>query len=181
MASQEPGGGRSTVVTETKTRKLVTTSVPSPVGPLVLAGDGHALSMLAFDDGRPLNGLAGARRDDDAFPEARGQLAAYFAGELRDFSLDLAPRGTGWQLRVWEALRTIPYGATRSYGEIAAQVGAAHAPRAVGTANGSNPIAIVVPCHRVIGADGSLTGYGGGLERKRTLLALEAGVQTLAV
>jgi len=98
---------------------------------------------------------------------------AYFAGELVDFDVELDLRGTEFQQRVWEALLTIPYGETRSYGEIAEQIGAPGAARAVGLANGHNPVAIIVPCHRVIGANGSLTGYGGGLDRKQTLLELE--------
>ena len=108
-----------------------------------------------------------------AFGDAVDQLNAYFAGELTDFELELDLQGTEFQRRVWQALLTIPFGETRSYGEIAEQIGAPGAARAVGLANGHNPIAIIVPCHRVIGASGSLTGYGGGLDRKRSLLALE--------
>jgi methylated-DNA-[protein]-cysteine S-methyltransferase len=104
----------------------------------------------------------------------RAQLAEYFAGRRRDFDLPLAPAGTPFQQRVWQALRAIPYGRTESYGALAARLGQPGAGRAVGLANGQNPIAIVIPCHRVIGAGGALTGYGGGLERKRWLLALEA-------
>ena len=111
--------------------------------------------------------------DDTAFPEAVDQLESYFAGELFDFDLDLDLVGTKFQRSVWAALLTIPYGETRSYREIAVQIGAPGASRAVGLANGHNPIGIIVPCHRVIGANGSLTGYGGGLDRKRALLALE--------
>jgi methylated-DNA-[protein]-cysteine S-methyltransferase len=116
---------------------------------------------------------AGWSLDQGAFSTAVEQLGAYFAGELVDFDMELDLRGTEFQRRVWQALLTIPYGETRSYGEIAEQIGAPGAARAVGLANGHNPIAIVVPCHRVIGASGSLTGYGGGLDRKRTLLELE--------
>jgi methylated-DNA-[protein]-cysteine S-methyltransferase len=163
----------------TATTTRVTTTVDSPVGPLTLVGDGSALSALWFE-GRRAPGAAGARRDDGAFGAAREQLDAYFAGGLREFELDLAPEGTDWQLRVWDALREIPYGETRSYGEIAAQVCTPAASRAVGMANGRNPISIVVPCHRVIGANGKLTGYGGGLDRKQALLALEAGILPLA-
>jgi methylated-DNA-[protein]-cysteine S-methyltransferase len=111
--------------------------------------------------------------DPGAFNDAVDQLGAYFAGELTDFDIELDLRGTEFQQRVWRVLLTIPYGDTRSYGEIAEQIGAPGAARAVGLANGHNPIAIVVPCHRVIGARGSLTGYGGGLDRKRSLLELE--------
>src|SRR5215207_3742601 len=114
------------------------------------------------------------RRDPTSFRDAEEQLGAYFAGELTDFDLPLAPSGSAFQLRVWAALTQIPYGETRSYGEIASTVGRPDAFRAVGATNGRNPIAVVVPCHRVIGSDGSLIGYGGGLDRKRILLELEA-------
>ena len=147
-------------------------TVDSPIGPLLLSGDGHALSGLLMD-ARPAPGW---RREPTAFAEARDQLEAYFAAELREFDLPLAPHGTPFQLEVWHALTEIPYGQTASYAELAARVGRPGAFRAVGAANGRNPIAVIVPCHRVIGADGTLTGYGGGLERKRTLLELEAGI-----
>jgi methylated-DNA-[protein]-cysteine S-methyltransferase len=111
--------------------------------------------------------------DAQAFPDAVDQLQAYFAGQRTAFDLQLELRGSEFQRRVWDALLTIPYGETRSYGEIAEQIGAAGAARAVGLANGRNPIAIIVPCHRVIGTGGGLTGYGGGLDRKRALLELE--------
>ena len=116
---------------------------------------------------------------DEPFGDALVQLGEYFAGGRTHFDLPLAPSGSPFQLRVWNALREIPYGQTASYGEIARKVGVPSAPRAVGAANGLNPIGIIVPCHRVIGSDGSLTGYGGGLERKRLLLDLEAGVLPL--
>ena len=152
------------------------TRIDSPIGPLTLTGDGETLTSLHMELHRGRPGPAPvARRDDGAFRDAREQLDAYFAGELRQFDVPLAPIGSPWQMRVWDALREIPYGETVSYGEIAHRVGAPHAPRAVGTANGSNPIAIIVPCHRVIGANGKLTGYGGGLDRKRFLLGLERG------
>ena len=115
----------------------------------------------------------GWERDDEAFPDAVEQLAAYFAGDRTEFDLELDLVGTQFQRRVWAALLTIPYGETRSYGEIARQIGSPGAFRAVGLANGHNPIGIIVPCHRVIGANGSLTGYGGGLDRKRALLEME--------
>ncbi len=147
------------------------THISSPVGDLLAVSDGSALTQLEFDakhqrqvSGRPAPG---------EFAALRAQLAAYFAGELRGFELPLAPRGAEFEQRVWRVLLTIPYGTTRSYGAIARQLNAPNAARAVGTANGRNPIAIVIPCHRVIGADGSLTGYGGGLARKRLLLELE--------
>lgn len=107
--------------------------------------------------------------------QAKAQLDAYFAGTLREFDLPLAPVGTEFERTVWEALRTIPYGETRSYGQIAAQIGSPNAARAVGRANGRNPISIIVPCHRVIGASGTLTGYAGGLPMKEKLLTLERG------
>lgn len=153
------------------------TTLPSPVGELLLTGDGTTLSGLYLPSpGGSPPAVAGLLRDDGAFRTAAAQLEAYFAGELTDFDLPLAPRGTPFQLRVWQALRDIPYGRTQSYGQLAARVGNPKASRAVGLANGRNPISIVVPCHRVIGAGGELTGYGGGLERKRQLLALEARV-----
>ena len=118
---------------------------------------------------------AGAFPVDGSLDEAAGQLGEYFAGERRTFDLPLAPEGTDFQRRVWAQLRAIPYGSTSTYGEVARAIGATNGFRAVGLANGRNPIAIIVPCHRVIGADGSLTGYAGGMERKRFLLDLEAG------
>lgn len=118
--------------------------------------------------------LADIAAEPSAFRDVADQLAAYFAGELTEFDLALDPSGTPFQLTVWAALRTIPYGQTRSYADIARQIGSPTASRAVGLANGRNPISIIVPCHRVIGANGSLTGYGGGIERKRALLDLES-------
>jgi methylated-DNA-[protein]-cysteine S-methyltransferase len=151
---------------------MLSTTMNTPVGELLLVGDETALHGLHFPGGRS---AAGHRPAHAPFGAAVEQLDQYFAGERRAFDLPLALHGPAFHRRVWEALLTIPYGETRSYGEIAAQVGDPGAARAVGFANGRNPIAIVVPCHRVIGADGSLTGYGGGLPRKRTLLDLEAG------
>jgi methylated-DNA-[protein]-cysteine S-methyltransferase len=153
---------------------MLYTTMNSPVGELLLVGDETALRGLHFPNHRyPL------RRDYrsacEPFTGVREQLEQYFAGERREFDLPLELDGPAFHRRVWEALLTIPYGETRSYREIAAQVGDPGSARAVGFANGRNPIAIVVPCHRVIGADGSLTGYGGGLPRKRQLLDLEAG------
>jgi len=150
------------------------TTLESPIGELLLAGDDHALAGLFMPPHRhaPSPGPAWVR-DDGAFGEARAQLAEYFAGERRTFDLELDPAGTPWQRLVWAALREIPYGETRSYGEIARGLGRPGAARAVGAANGRNPVSIVVPCHRVVGADGRLTGYGGGVERKAALLALE--------
>ena len=148
-------------------------TMDSPVGTLTLAGRGTTLTNLRMEDQTYEPDRFGWQHDDGAFDDAVEQLQAYFAGELTSFSLRMELAGTAFQRRVWEALQTIPYGETRSYAEIARQVGAPGAFRAVGLANGHNPIGIVVPCHRVIGANGSLTGYGGGLDRKRTLLELE--------
>ena len=148
-------------------------TIDSPIGPLTLAGRGSVLTNLRMVDQTYEPSHAGWSPERSAFAKAVDQLRAYFAGELTDFDIELDLRGTEFQQRVWKALLTIPYGETRSYGEIAEQIGAPGCARAVGLANGHNPIAIVVPCHRVIGANGSLTGYGGGLDRKRTLLELE--------
>lgn len=150
--------------------------VDTPIGALTLVGDGRTLSGLYYPDHarHPGTGTFGPR-DDDAFAAARDQLAEYFAGERTEFDLPLAPRGNEFQQAVWRLLTTIPYGRTRSYGQLAAQLGDPGLARAVGSANGRNPISIVVPCHRVVGHDGSLTGYAGGLERKAFLLELEQG------
>jgi methylated-DNA-[protein]-cysteine S-methyltransferase len=148
-------------------------TIDSPIGPLTLAGRGSVLTNLRMVDQTYEPSRADWSPDARAFDDAVGQLTAYFAGELTDFDIEFDLRGTKFQQRVWKALLTIPYGETRSYGEIAEQIGAPGSARAVGWANGHNPIAIVVPCHRVIGANGNLTGYGGGLDRKRSLLELE--------
>jgi methylated-DNA-[protein]-cysteine S-methyltransferase len=148
-------------------------SMDSPVGQLTLAGMDGRLMHLRMVDQTYEPSHDGWEPDDDAFPEAVEQLEAYFAGDRTDFDLELDLVGTQFQRRVWAALQAIPYGETRSYGEIARQIGSPRAFRAVGLANGHNPIGIIVPCHRVIGSNGSLTGYGGGLDRKRALLELE--------
>lgn len=148
-------------------------TIDSPIGLLTLAGRSPALMNLRMVDQTYEPSRAGWTPDPAAFSDVVEQLAAYFAGELTDFDVELDMRGTEFQRRVWNALLTIRYGQTQSYGEIAEQIGAPGAARAVGLANGRNPIAVIVPCHRVIGAGGSLTGYGGGLDRKRTLLELE--------
>lgn len=148
-------------------------TIDSPIGPLALAGRGRVLTNLRMVDQTYEPNRNDWVPDDRAFPDAVEQLEAYFAGERTDFDLELSLAGSEFQRRVWQALLTIPYGETRSYGQVAEQVGATGAARAVGLANGRNPIAIIVPCHRVIGASGSLTGYGGGLDRKRSLLELE--------
>jgi methylated-DNA-[protein]-cysteine S-methyltransferase len=159
------------------------TFVESPLGDLLLtAGEDGVLRGLLMVEGRtPAAPRTGWTRDDAAFDAPRRQLGEYFAGERKTFDLDIALAGTPFQQRVWSALREIPYGETRSYGEQAKRIGAPEAVRAVGHANGQNPVAIIVPCHRVIGANGSLTGFGGGLENKRRLLDLEAGVAQLAI
>jgi methylated-DNA-[protein]-cysteine S-methyltransferase len=157
--------------------------VNSPIGRLLLLGDGHALTGLwMIDAERHTNrGEAGLTRSPEAFREVEAQLRAYFAGDLKEFTVPLAPTGTAFQLAVWTELTKIPYGSTVSYGDIARALGKRLvASRAVGLANGANPISVIVPCHRVIGSDGSLTGYGGGLDRKQLLLQLEgAGPVTL--
>jgi methylated-DNA-[protein]-cysteine S-methyltransferase len=156
------------------------TLTESPIGELLLVGTGRALHVLSMQEGRrPVRIDPEWIESEERFEDALTQLTEYFEGRRAEFDLPLAPAGTPFQLRVWEALREIPYGETATYSEIARTVGVPSAPRAVGVANGLNPIAVIVPCHRVIGSDGSLTGYGGGLERKRRLLDLEAGVLPL--
>ena len=148
----------------------------TPVGRLLLAADEDGLRGISFRDGpRPVEAAEGWRRTREPFREAIAQLDAYFRGRLQRFDLALAPEGTPFQREVWSALTTIPYGETVSYGDLARLLGRPAVSRAVGAANGRNPIPIVIPCHRVIGADGSLTGFGGGLAIKRRLLELEAG------
>jgi methylated-DNA-[protein]-cysteine S-methyltransferase len=155
---------------------MLYTTMNSPIGELLLLGDERALRGLHLS---PHRIDPAWRRAEAPFAAARAQLDAYFAGDRIAFDLPLALDGGPFEREVWDALLTIPYGQTRSYGEIAARVGRPGAARAVGAANGRNPVAIVVPCHRVIGADRSLTGYGGGLARKRWLLDHEAGVRAL--
>ncbi|MGV9992422.1 methylated-DNA--[protein]-cysteine S-methyltransferase [Streptomyces sp. NPDC003374] len=152
------------------------TVTDSPYGPLTLVAEDGVLCGLymAGQRHRPPEESFGDR-DDTPFAAAKEQLSAYFAGELRTFTIPLRLRGTPFQLKVWEQLRAIPYGETRSYGQLAHALGNPGASRAVGLANGRNPIGIIVPCHRVVGATGSLTGYGGGLPRKRRLLDFERG------
>jgi methylated-DNA-[protein]-cysteine S-methyltransferase len=152
------------------------TTMDSPIGELLLAGDEEGLRRVSMS---PFAVGPDWKRDDELLADAREQLEQYFRGERRQFDLPLKLEGNSFELAVWRALRGIPYGETASYGEVARELGHPDAPRAVGAANGRNPVAIIVPCHRVIGADGSLTGYGGGLERKRFLLDLEAGVLPL--
>ncbi len=148
--------------------------IDSPVGLLTLAGNGQSLLHLRMtDQAHEPARLGWQAAGPGAFNRAVDQLEAYFSGQLTEFDLDLRPAGSAFQQRVWSALRTIPYGETRSYGQIATQIGSPGAARAVGLANGRNPIAIIVPCHRVVGANGSLTGYAAGLDRKRALLEIE--------
>jgi methylated-DNA-[protein]-cysteine S-methyltransferase len=143
----------------------------SPIGPLVVVCDEDALTELLLPkNGKPQHIAPEWQRSPAHLREARAQLAAYFAGKLLTFDVPLAPRGTEFQRSVWDELLRIPYGDTASYIELARRIGNPSAMRAVGAANGANPIAIIVPCHRVIGADGTLTGYGGGLPAKRWLL-----------
>ena len=161
------------------------TVTESPIGPLTLvAADGALIGVYMESARHQLTAevTGPAAPQDPALMAAADQLRGYFAGELTDFTLPLAPEGSPFQRTVWSALRDIPYGETISYGQLANRIGQPSAFRAVGLANGANPISIVVPCHRVIGANGSLTGYGGGLDRKRFLLSLEQRVtgQTLA-
>ena len=149
-------------------------TTPSPVGFITVAGDGAAVTGLRMEDqAYPPAAVAGWVRDDTAFEDVVDQLDEYFAGTRTEFDVTLRLVGTEFQRRVWSALLEIPYGETISYGELARRIGQPSASRAVGLANGRNPVGIIVPCHRVIGADGSLTGYGGGIARKRALLDLE--------
>lgn len=150
----------------------------SPLGPLFLAGDENGLQLLLMElDSRPWRIGEHWRPAGGELDDACRQLDEYFAGQRRRFELRLAPRGTAFQLAVWQALQCIPYGHTCSYSELAGQIGRPQAVRAVGAANGANPLSIVVPCHRVIGRNGSLTGYAGGLPRKQLLLQLEGALQ----
>lgn len=153
----------------------VNVTIDSPVGPITLvAGDGALTGLYMLDQRhRPPADTFGTPSDTRLFDETREQLAAYFAGELTTFTVPLAPQGTDFQRRVWRGLCDIPYGGTISYGELARRLNQPTAARAVGLANGRNPIGIIIPCHRVIGANGAMTGYGGGLDRKRFLLDLE--------
>jgi methylated-DNA-[protein]-cysteine S-methyltransferase len=150
------------------------TVMDSPVGPLTLVAEDGTLAALYMQQQRhrPDPEVFG-ERDDAAFVDVVGQLREYFAGQRRSFDVPLTLQGTPFQRQVWAALCEIPYGETTSYGELAARLGRPNAARAVGLANGRNPIGIIVPCHRVVGADGALTGYGGGLDRKEHLLAFE--------
>jgi len=158
------------------TKQTSYTTMESPIGELLLVGDGDTLHGLYMQEGRKPKTISPDWQASAApFADVKTQLEEYFIGARTNFDIPLAAEGAPFELEVWHALEEIPYGETVSYGEIARRVGQPTAARAVGTANGRNPIAVIVPCHRVIGADGSLTGYGGGLERKRLLLELERG------
>jgi methylated-DNA-[protein]-cysteine S-methyltransferase len=153
----------------------------SPVGPLLLAGDRDALHVLSFGVGSRLREIDASWQPDTkgVLKDVRKELDRYFAGRLQQFSTPVAFRGTPFQKTVWQELQRIPYGETISYLELAKRIDNQKAVRAVGMANGANPVAIIVPCHRVIGSNGSLTGFGGGLPTKRALLELEKGQRTL--
>lgn len=156
------------------------TQVESRVGPLLLAGDRDSLRFVSFENSqRCLIPRPDWTKDKAPFGEVVRQLRAYFDGKLKEFDLPLTLEGTEFQSRVWASLLTIPYGETISYAQLAQRIGNPKAVRAVGLANGSNPIPIIVPCHRVIGSDGSLTGFGGGLDTKKKLLALESNQMSL--
>lgn len=152
-------------------------TIDTPIGPLELRTTGEALTSIYFTDKGSARAARGDLDSDPVLRDTADQLNAYFAGDRTDFDLPLAPHGTDFQERVWSALTEIPYAETWSYAELARHIGLPTAFRAVGAANGQNPLPIVVPCHRVVGANGKLVGYGGGMERKRHLLELEAKVR----
>lgn len=166
---------------------LVYNIMPSPVGDLLLVANETHLTGVRFAPHPKDMTARGWQRSPAGTPsdgilrQAREQLEAYFAGDMTTFDVPLGPTGTPFQMQVWNALRGIPFGETISYGELARRLGDPKAMRAVGAANGKNPIPIIVPCHRVIGADGSLTGFGGGIDRKRWLLTHEGALSELAV
>ena len=150
----------------------------APIGKLLLAGDGECLNLLGFPSGSMARRHKdGWIKDSSPFKEVMLQLASYFSGELSEFQVCLAPNGTKFQEMVWDALMKIPYGETWSYGQLAEHIGKPKASRAVGAANGLNPIPVIIPCHRVIGSNGKLTGFGGGVETKQYLLNLESEIE----
>lgn len=154
--------------------RMFNSTMQSPIGDLLIVSDGEALTAVHMAGARHApNPGDGWIRDDLRLAGAVKELEEYFAGARTAFDVPLRPRGTAFQLRVWEALREIPFGETLPYGELARHMGRPGAARAIGAATGRNPIAILIPCHRVVGADGSLVGFGGGLDRKRALLELE--------
>lgn len=160
--------------TRPETSELRYGVVASSIGDVVAIGSGRVLARVLLPQRDGSATATDVKRDDDAVRPILTELAEYFAGERKQFSIELAPGGTPFQQRVWQALCDIPYGATNTYGQVAARVGNPKASRAVGMANNKNPVAIVIPCHRVIGSTGSLVGYAGGLPQKQTLLDLEA-------
>lgn len=165
----------STGVKMERTGAVCYTTIESPVGPLLLAGDAHCLQSLSFENSKRADRVQSDWKEDKApFTEVIRQLRAYFSGKLTKFDVPLALEGTEFQLSVWRSMQTIPYGETISYGQLAQRIGNPKAVRAVGLANGCNPTPIIVPCHRVIGSNGSLTGFGGGLANKKILLELES-------
>ncbi|CDO59601.1 Methylated-DNA--protein-cysteine methyltransferase [Candidatus Phaeomarinobacter ectocarpi] len=158
-------------------RELRYTYIPSPIGDLLVAGDADSLHLISFPTGsKTIRHAEHWQRDDDGFRDVAEQLAAYFAGDLTQFNLPLTLDGTDFQNEIWRNLATIPYGQTASYGEMAKKAGRPKASRAVGAANGANPLPIVLPCHRVIGSTGALTGFGGGMDAKKFLLSLEGAL-----
>jgi len=170
----------STGVKMERARPVFYTTVESPVGPLLLAGDAQGLKSLSFEKSKRAERVQPQWKEDKApFTEVIRQLRAYFGGKLKEFDVPLALEGTQFQLSVWRSLQTIPYGQTISYGQLAQRIGNPRAVRAVGLANGCNPIPIIIPCHRVIGSNGSLTGFGGGLANKKKLLELESRQMSL--
>jgi methylated-DNA-[protein]-cysteine S-methyltransferase len=161
-------------------RMVFYTTVDSPVGPLLLAANSDGLRHVGFENSKRFSiPPVGWTQNKKIFHEVIRQLNEYFAGDLKEFDLPLAPEGTPFQVSVWSALRTIPYGETISYAQLAKRIGNPKAVRAVGRANGANPLPIIIPCHRVIGSDGDLTGFGGGLPIKIKLLALESPQKSL--
>ena len=162
---------------ETNMEEIFYRYIESPIGRLLLAGTRRSLRRIEFAKGPTTRGPRPEwRENQNGFADAAAQLSEYFAGRRREFDLPLDPVGTEFQQRTWSALRRIPYGATASYGEVARAIGKPTAVRAVGAANGRNPLPIVIPCHRVIGSDGSLTGFGGGTDVKRALLQIEGAL-----
>ncbi|MEO0961877.1 MAG: methylated-DNA--[protein]-cysteine S-methyltransferase [Pseudomonadota bacterium] len=158
-------------------RALRYTYIPSPIGDLLVAGDADSLHLISFPTGsKTIRHADHWQRDDGGFTEVANQLDAYFAGDLTEFDLPLTLDGTDFQNQIWRNLATIPYGQTASYGEMAKKAGRPKASRAVGAANGANPLPIVLPCHRVIGSTGALTGFGGGMDAKKFLLNLEGAL-----
>ena len=152
----------------------------SPLGPVVAIAEDEGITHIDFVDGKYARRIESAWEEDPEAPELRAcgrQLAEYFAGERTAFDLPLAPRGSDFQRRVWDEIARVPYGETITYAELARRAGAPGHARAAGAATGRNPVGVVIPCHRIVGSDGSLTGYAGGLERKRGLLELEGAIQ----